>query len=399
MKTQRLINQRGYSLTELMVVIAIIGLTSIGTMSMMGNLLQKNQIVTTKANILAIRDRFENNLRDSEAWRETIYAAANDGILDCLRITTRDNQKCLDNTVIPAGSLTIMTKGLLDVNGCTNGEEERNEANCRDGAVFFDDTVAGNGFSIEGEDCNTYGTPDDSCPIGVDLSLRMDCRNDRPRCKNPELTLTMQFIFTPNTESSVVNTLDSNKYSAQFDLSEGNERHYFEVKFIAVGGGACVDNVATARPINQITALAGNPLVLPLASALRGGADQDIHVRPGIYNCRVTAHISGIEGGARFYLQDRTAGIDYPVGFAQTHVSGDRIAVAKGSAMIDSNVNFRLRLMTLCRAPITPATAANNMGIVVPLAGGANEPFNNAGNYSQAETVSTHTTIKCTRIN
>ena len=121
-----LVDSNGYSLVELLTVVSIIGVVLLGLSSVLSNLEESQSRAVTQTTFTQMRDLFQQTIKNSESWNQTVLDAANVEMA-CLRNRTACNANVWNNLKL----------------------------NYADGTTAFDGTVPTQGISPAGILCNT----------------------------------------------------------------------------------------------------------------------------------------------------------------------------------------------------------------------------------------------------
>lgn len=291
MKTAKL-NQHGMSLVEILIGLAIVGLTVMATLAMQARNLsiqKQNQLVNTAQTMQA---RIRQLLIDGTSWRQTIQHNSTSG-MNCLSDVTAcaAGQRSFD-IYDAAGNIAILSLSNAG--------------------------ASGNGFDQAGAVCTGFGISggNDACPISYFITWEPSCVGI---CTNPAVLLRVRMLYKPGNDSPPLNP---DKYGIGYPGSpfirgaDSVTKTFQLVHEVAptAGGGDCSTNPAAPTARNMTVPPGGDPHGL-VASAgttitFTGGTGAG-----GTYKCSVSATGFAV-GGFRALLAVDGVVVGSSVGFA-----------------------------------------------------------------------------------
>lgn len=181
---QLVLNKKGMTLTQVMIMMGIISAFSVAIMSLMENQRKIQHEMNLKTSLTTIRQNMMGTIGNFQAWAQT--KSRNAG----MTCTSQNQNFCR------ASQTQRMMFALYDSSG----------------AIVYDARVPTNGFTSSGQRCNTYSAAgNDACPVRVDIEWRSACLTSN--CVGSEDFVTMTFRYSPRSSRLPLNT-------GMFDLSE-----------------------------------------------------------------------------------------------------------------------------------------------------------------------------------
>jgi prepilin-type N-terminal cleavage/methylation domain-containing protein len=287
----------GYSLIELSVVLAIMGLIGLGTATLMKNIYEIQRVQESKVGLLEFSKSLQLALRSETNWQATINHPTNnpDLPLTCQRVGTTAPNYCLHNGA--SGTFNVYLQGPT---------------------LFYVSRTATDGLDFSGAPCTTF--PSNNCPFRLNLSVINICTNGETRCANPQTRITGDLIKA-NIDDPVIRKTDDRTAALggtiSFEILRGKNTLYepFEIVNLsdatgAIGGGTCTGflNQWRVRSLTTVLSNTGNNMNL---------AANTFNVQPGTYECTISAVGFDQESGFKIRLRD-TGGTIYEIGSAIT---------------------------------------------------------------------------------
>ena len=370
-------NDQGMSLVEIMVVLVVMSLIGLGTTSLLKNMLVTQSKIGIKGNIQNIKNQMESVLRDDTAFMQTVNlfaspAATNlgcyaDGGPDC---TDRDLPAGVDSGTPPPDLVSETTVNNFVVRD-------------RGGLVFYDATVATNGFTLDGAPCTTYDntTGNDDCPIRFNFDYFMECPGALTTCGRPTVTVTAVMKVNPASKGDPRFNINVNNFYVfvRRDQAVRNEpiliRHFQEDN---TGPGNCGTS-ANDRRVRTLRDFTGNGKDLEDPANNVTKTDTTFTLNPGTYNCTVTAQAFDIVSGFQIFMTDSGSN-DFFIGSGITAPGNS--TVVTGSAHFSLSASTTFEIVQVCA---DNSTNLNNFNQGIPL-----------GDYT---TGNSFTQVFCTRTN
>lgn len=150
---------KGFSLVEVLVTCLILGIVSLGAGTLFVQMSRMQNKTNVKESSLLIRSNMFSLFRNERAVREML--------------TRNPSMACL----------------LATPSSCTSGSSGVVDVYQPDGSLFFRTSAANQGFTKEGQSCDTYGTAP-VCSMRYQISWRALCGAD---CTNPQILVTGVF--------------------------------------------------------------------------------------------------------------------------------------------------------------------------------------------------------------
>ena len=168
--------QGGMTLVEIMIAMGLVGVISLGIMSMMTqmNKAQLRSTAITQAQML--RQNFYEIVNNPVAWNNTVKDIINSN-LACLRI----NADCVAEQD-PEKPRPFVLKDPSD-------------------KIFYNGLDPTSGFSVGGTPCTAF--PSDGCSFHVELSWKAFCQPNIP-CLGPSIEVSGKVIYKPGTHDRVI---------------------------------------------------------------------------------------------------------------------------------------------------------------------------------------------------
>lgn len=347
----RLRNQ-GYSLMELIVVVAIVGLMGLGTTTLVTNMLKLNKKTLVKNNLINVRELIEANLKNDTAWGFT-YCMGNDpsaGGAPCGAVAP-NNLNCLyEGDNIPCNHDELFTNPVIYN---------------RNGDIIYDPSDAAAGFSLESQPCNSFGTPDDNCPFRYDIDIRLTCPGAQTTCLKPDIGVVATASISTASVTSLANRIVLSDYLLDFKREQAVIYEPLEVVFqlggpAGSGGGNCTDLTPRNRPFNRLVHDVGGNILNPADFPAQTGR---VRLRAGLYDCEVLATAWEAFGG--FTIEITVNGASVAMvgsGFSGAQSS----AIVVGNASLDLAADSWVRVQHTCGAGSASTVGPTELGIPVP---------------------------------
>ena len=361
---RKIINSKGMSLVEVMVVLTIMSMIGLGTATMMKNMFSIQKRVDTKSNILQLQNNLETLLKNDDAWGASVTAAANAAKLGCL--TDSVATTCADG-------FTASDWQVFD----------------NTGALFFRADQATRGFTIDGAPCNTFNrvAGDDTCPLRYDLTWTALCPGTTDPCQKPQVVIVGNLVYAPLNLSDPSQRINVADY--QININRGERMRYepFEITYQVTGlvagpgsggipGGACNAGGTIRRPLSTITYDVGNNVTLNTGTST-------FTLPAGTFECKITAQGYGANQGFSVEMRDIDNAINYPAGSAYSGPNGTAYAIGTVQLQLTNVGGTRFRLQHRCGV----SNSNFDMGI----------PFDRQGLAGDYSTPTVYTSISCIR--
>lgn len=174
---------KGFSLVEAMVTIAIMGVVAVGSMSMMNYLNKERKRNSVMLSVQIIRQKLLYNLSDNSSWNQTRNHANNTGFIDC-------------------------------GNACVDGSETDLEVYDQAAVLLHNPKV--NGFKADGSSC---ALADTTCILKVDVKLKLKCTDGTDPCSGPDMIVKTLFALNP---TASIEGLVLNGANYNFEVYKGS---------------------------------------------------------------------------------------------------------------------------------------------------------------------------------
>lgn len=370
----------GYSLVEILVILAVVGLMGLGTTSMVNNMLRLGQKNEMNSGIRTFKANLETMIRNEDSWMNTIKntGGAAPGLLSC--IWEGDNIQCNDG--LPVNNFDVYDRNPAP-----------NPATPPPGAavpIFYQASDVTAGFNTLGQPCNGASpgggytaAGNDSCPFRFDISATLACPNGNATCLKPTVTITGTLRVSPATDVNLANRVNLNEYN--FTIVKTDEVRFepLEIRYTRFDGGPgfvgtpCgAPGVLVPRPLSDIAYDVGSNVIGPIA------AGNSFTLASGIYSCEIAASAYEAVNGFNIFLE--VGGTPQPIGSGFSGLNSTATAV--GKIDLDLPANTQIRVMHQCNAPGPGNNPNFDMGI--PSITGA------AANYSAGNTFTRVTCIR-----
>lgn len=338
-------NNYGYSLMEIMVVLAIIGMMGLGTSTLITNMLKLNQKNEMSSGMSNFKSNLQTYLKNENSWENTIKSG-NNPQLNCL--WDGDNIQCPDGLNI--NNVVVM-----------EGEPAPNPNNAppiAGGNIYYNSGVATSGFNIRGAPCNTFDAAvgNDNCPFHYDLQITFDCPGGDNQCLKPKVTINATFMVRPATDTSLANKVVPTDYDFVIEKSDSVIYEPLEVVYNLTtdvpndGTGNCNPGSVKTRLLNTVNYDVGNNVT--------GLNPAGVTLKSGIYECEVFAMAYEALDGFKIYLS--AAGNAVPIGTGFSGFGSSATVVGKTS--LDLPVDTLIAVTHECQS----SRSRYDMGIPVP---------------------------------
>lgn len=175
---QPLVDERGFTLIEQIIVLAILGFLIAGTASVLPQILAMQKNSGRLATLNVLRSKVISTLRNSQAFQETLTDGANAGAFVCWTSTPSD----CSAIVAPVAFTPVQSDGSR-MFGSYNPRGN-----------------PGHGFDFDGNFCTGYdaATPNPQCPIRLDLTWLPICPEVATGlpCSRPSLQVQLTFSLS-----------------------------------------------------------------------------------------------------------------------------------------------------------------------------------------------------------
>lgn len=175
------INNRGVSLIQLMVAVALGAVVSLAVINMMGFSTKEQKRVQLRDELLKLKNGFSEILQQNQAIQNTINASVNTNMA-CLRNRTACAAANVASTYSPSLDRVVI------YNSGTNG-----------GEIFYDGRATSTaGFTEKGTKCTGFsisGAGNDLCPVGFITTWYV---NQTASTSGLTLTLNAKMVFNPS---------------------------------------------------------------------------------------------------------------------------------------------------------------------------------------------------------
>ncbi len=302
----------GFSLMEIVVVLAIIGAVGIGSTSMMANTIKVSQTNFIKGNIINFKNRLLAAIRKDTSWLITINRNA---ALNCL--IEDDSVMCNDGAVV--NNFDVYNSIVTDpVNG----------------TLVYQASSATAGFDDNGQDCNGYtAAGNDDCPFRYDLTLTLNCPGAEAQCYKPDITIQATFRSSPATADTMVSRVDPTEYNFWMDRSQKlryEPLEYHHRVTTNTGGGNCTTGARVARQIPTEAYDVGDNATSVNATTFR--------LLAGQYECEVFAQAYQAVRGYAIFL--RVGGADTPIGSGFSSNGNSEFTMGKVDLTLAADTNI-----------------------------------------------------------
>lgn len=336
-------------------VLAIVSLMGLGTTTLVTNMLKLNKRTLAKSNLISVKDMIEKNLKNDLAW---------------LRTTCGGN----DPTPPPNGPGEACIPAPAPGNiGCLfDGDEVRcNQQQLvnpiiynRNGEVVYNPGNANDGWTLEGEACNTYGTPDDDCPFRYTITVDLICPPTEDPCLKPDINITGTATISTATPSALANRVDPNDYLISYQRDQEVLYQPLQVAHTVTTNSinaSCTPGVPQVRPLSSTVYDVGNNIIT------EDYANNRFQLQAGEYDCEVFATAFGAVGGFAIELQ---AGALPSVMVGSGYSANNSSTSVLGTAEINLSANSWVQVLHTCGPgsdqPLWPAGGQFQMGIPSP---------------------------------
>ncbi len=339
-------NQKGLSLVEMMVVVTIMSLVGLGMSSLLTNMVSIQKKTEKKDVLLQMKNLIEANIKDNNAWANSVIHATNNTTLNCLRDT---------------------------VGNCADGAVQTNfNIYNRANTLVFQGASATGGFSPEGVLCNTFNatTGNNLCPFRYNLRWTARCPGGVNPCNKPVVHVVGDLVVNPANKSDPSNNINVGAYRIDFNRGDLMRYEPLEVRHYQNNGafarsGTCPAGTGVYRSL-QAGPLAA--IAHDIGSNVVSSNATSFVLRPGTYICTVSAQVYHMPAGFKIELHNMTTPANtYNIASGMTGPYTSQ--TVSGVASFELNANARFSVYQGC-APGTPADlpAANfQRGIPSPV--------------------------------
>lgn len=341
---------------ELVVVMGIIGLMTLGTTTMVTNLLKTSKKTLLITNLIAIKNNLIANIKNEDAWLATVTNSAG--------VVAQTNMRCLETT-----DNTPCNDGLLFEDIALYGRP--GFTGVPPAPLIYDGTIASLGYNLEGEICNSFNeaSPNDSCPFRYEFDVNIECPNGNTDCLRPNVRVTGELRVFPASDSSLAYQINPAEYA--IDVYRNQEEIYEPLQIVhaevgGTGGGACTPGSYVRRPLTRKDYDFGDN------AALNTATNQFV-LQAGLYECKVMAQAHEPLSG--FKVRLNSGGTTFNIGSGISFYGNTN--EIKGAVDLNLASATTVSLEHICYATITPPQWATP-GPYVPKATDFGRPSSDA---------------------
>ncbi|MFP5520676.1 MAG: hypothetical protein ACLGGX_12285 [Bdellovibrionia bacterium] len=181
MYVSSLINNKGITLTQVLVMMSVISISSVAILNLMESQKNVQTEMNVKTTLMTLRQNILGTIGNHYAWSQTR--------------TKNFTMQCLSPSQ-PYCNPNSSQRALLALYDSS-------------GTLLYDSTDPQNGFTLSGQACNTYSVNgNDNCPIRIDIEWRGACA--AVPCADMEDMIHINFAYSPSTKSFPLNTSNYN---------------------------------------------------------------------------------------------------------------------------------------------------------------------------------------------
>lgn len=205
------LNQRGVTLTQVMITMSVISAFSVAIMALMQNQLSVQQEMNLKTTALTLRQNLIGTIANHQAWSQT---RTKNSLMKCLQ----PNQIYCNSSQISRTPIT-----LYDARG---------------GLIHSSTPTAG--YTTAGLPCSTFSSTNgnDSCPLKVVVEWRGVCST--APCTSMEDIVNIQFVYNPRNRKAPFNVSAYNLLEQPRTMISGSDSPFItcaSIQRIFIGTG------------------------------------------------------------------------------------------------------------------------------------------------------------------